>query len=66
MTRETIETTRKRTAIITGGSCGMGRNTAGNLARRGVDVIFTRAENFPRGDYTAIWRFVLGPSMLAG
>jgi len=35
----------KRTAIITGGSRGMGRNTAGNLARRGVDVIFTYHSN---------------------
>ncbi len=31
----------KRTAIITGGSRGLGRNTAVSLARRGVDVIFT-------------------------
>jgi len=28
-------------AIITGGSRGLGRNTAVNLARRGVDVLFT-------------------------
>jgi NAD(P)-dependent dehydrogenase (short-subunit alcohol dehydrogenase family) len=28
-------------AIITGGSRGLGRNTAVNLARRGVDLIFT-------------------------
>jgi NAD(P)-dependent dehydrogenase (short-subunit alcohol dehydrogenase family) len=28
-------------AIITGGSRGLGRNTAINLARRGVDVLFT-------------------------
>jgi NAD(P)-dependent dehydrogenase (short-subunit alcohol dehydrogenase family) len=30
-----------RTAIITGASRGLGRNTAVNLARRGVDIIFT-------------------------
>src|SRR2546428_6773421 len=30
-----------RVAIITGGSRGLGRNTAVSLARRGVDVIFT-------------------------
>lgn len=30
-----------RTAIITGGSRGLGRNTAVNIARRGGDVIFT-------------------------
>jgi len=31
--------------IITGGSRGLGRNTAVNLARRGVDVIFTYHSN---------------------
>jgi NAD(P)-dependent dehydrogenase (short-subunit alcohol dehydrogenase family) len=34
-----------RTAIITGGSRGLGRNTAVNLARHGVDVIFTYHSN---------------------
>src|SRR5580693_2254044 len=34
-----------RTAIITGGSRGLGRNTAINLARRGVDVLFTYRAN---------------------
>jgi NAD(P)-dependent dehydrogenase (short-subunit alcohol dehydrogenase family) len=32
-------------AIVTGGSRGMGRNTAANLAKRGVDVIFTYHSN---------------------
>lgn len=34
-----------KTAIITGGSRGLGRNTAVNLARRGVDLIFTYHSN---------------------
>jgi NAD(P)-dependent dehydrogenase (short-subunit alcohol dehydrogenase family) len=34
-----------KTAIITGGSRGIGRNTAANLARRGVDVMFTYHSN---------------------
>jgi NAD(P)-dependent dehydrogenase (short-subunit alcohol dehydrogenase family) len=37
----TTGNTIARTAIITGGSRGLGRNTAVNLARRGVDIIFT-------------------------
>jgi NAD(P)-dependent dehydrogenase (short-subunit alcohol dehydrogenase family) len=44
MTGPKVETTT-RTAIITGGSRGMGRNTAVNLAKRGVDVIFTYHSN---------------------
>ncbi|HXA04311.1 MAG TPA: SDR family NAD(P)-dependent oxidoreductase, partial [Bryobacteraceae bacterium] len=37
------------TAIITGGSRGLGRNTAVNLARRGVDIIFTYHSNAAEG-----------------
>ena len=34
-----------KTAIISGGSRGLGRNTAVNLARRGVDILFTYHSN---------------------
>lgn len=34
-----------KTAIITGGSRGLGCNTAVHLAQRGVDVIFTFRTN---------------------
>lgn len=37
--------TNEKTAIITGGSRGLGRNTALNVARRGVDIIFTYHSN---------------------
>ena len=34
-----------KTAIITGGSRGLGRNTAIQLARRGVDILFSYHPN---------------------
>ncbi len=40
-TDHTRVSTSTKIAIITGGSRGLGRNTALNLARRGVDIIFT-------------------------
>jgi len=39
-----------RIAIITGGSRGLGRNTAINLMQRGVDVIFTYRANKQEAD----------------
>jgi len=45
MESKTVGTMTNKTAIITGGSRGIGRNTAVNLARRGVDVIFTYHSN---------------------
>ena len=37
-------------AIVTGGSRGLGRNTAINLAQRGIDVIFTYRTNRKEAD----------------
>lgn len=45
MANETIGTMRDKVTIITGGSRGLGRNTAVNLARRGVDILFTYRAN---------------------
>lgn len=45
MANETVGAMKDRVAIVTGGSRGLGRNTAVNLARRGVDVIFTYRAN---------------------
>jgi NAD(P)-dependent dehydrogenase (short-subunit alcohol dehydrogenase family) len=41
MASENVGTMKDKVAIVTGGSRGLGRNTAINLARRGVNIIFT-------------------------
>jgi NAD(P)-dependent dehydrogenase (short-subunit alcohol dehydrogenase family) len=41
MPEQTAGTSAHKVAIVTGGSRGLGRNTAINLARRDVDIIFT-------------------------
>ena len=55
MAKETFAVTENRAAIITGGSGGLGRNTAVNLARRGVDIIFTYRAN----RLASCWRYLL-------
>jgi len=45
MGTEGIATMKGRIAVITGASRGLGRNTALNLARRGVNIIFTYRAN---------------------
>lgn len=45
MAAEEVGSVTNKIAIVTGGSRGLGRNTALNLARRGVDVIFTYRAN---------------------
>jgi NAD(P)-dependent dehydrogenase (short-subunit alcohol dehydrogenase family) len=41
MGNEKAGTAQDKVAIITGGSRGIGRDTVVNLARRGVNIIFT-------------------------
>jgi NAD(P)-dependent dehydrogenase (short-subunit alcohol dehydrogenase family) len=50
MATKTNGSTASRIAIVTGGSRGLGRNTAVNLAQRGVDVIFTYRANQKEAD----------------
>ena len=50
MATETTGIMKDRVAVITGGSRGLGRNTAVNLARRGVNVIFTYRSNQKEAD----------------
>jgi NAD(P)-dependent dehydrogenase (short-subunit alcohol dehydrogenase family) len=50
MPTETQPGPSRKIALITGGSRGLGRNTALNLARRGVDVIFTYRANRAEAD----------------
>ena len=45
MENQGLKSMKNNIAIITGGSRGIGRNTAVNLARRGVHVIFTYHSN---------------------
>jgi len=50
MPKETAVSTVARVAIVTGGSRGLGRNTVINLARRGVNSIFTYNSNRAEAD----------------
>lgn len=45
MTVESVDKSKAKIAIITGGSRGLGRNAALHLARRGVDTILTYRSN---------------------
>lgn len=42
--------TGRKIAVVTGGSRGLGRNTIDNLARRGIDTIFTYNSNRAEAD----------------
>jgi NAD(P)-dependent dehydrogenase (short-subunit alcohol dehydrogenase family) len=50
MTAENTSNSKARIALITGGSRGLGRNTAINLAKKGVDVVLTYHSNKAEAD----------------
>jgi NAD(P)-dependent dehydrogenase (short-subunit alcohol dehydrogenase family) len=59
------QTIAPRIAIVTGGSRGLGRSTVLNLARRGVDVIFTYKSNTSEADTVAALAAEAGRKALA-
>jgi len=58
MANDTVGPTTNKTAVITGGSRGLGRNTSLNLARRGADIIITYHSN--KGEADSLIREVEG------
>lgn len=52
-------------ALVTGGSRGLGRNTVINLARRGVDIIFTYRSNKAEADAAVAEVAALGSKAVA-
>jgi len=55
----------QKTAIITGGSRGLGRNTAINLARNGTDIILTYHSNQKEADSAVAEIGALGQKAVA-
>ena len=65
MVQESSAKSNTKIAIITGGSRGLGRNTALSLARRGVDVILTYHSNRAEAESAAAEIQALGRKAVA-
>ncbi|MGE8378678.1 MAG: SDR family NAD(P)-dependent oxidoreductase, partial [Sphingobacterium sp.] len=51
---------KNKTALVTGGSRGLGRNIAINLAKKGIDVILTYNSNKEEADHVVSMIKALG------
>jgi NAD(P)-dependent dehydrogenase (short-subunit alcohol dehydrogenase family) len=65
MANETIATSKVKIALVTGGSRGLGRNTALSLARKDVDVVITYHSNQTEADNTVAAIKALGRNAAA-
>ena len=60
-----MESRNRKIAVVTGGSRGLGRNTALHLARRGVDVILTYRSQRTEAEQVVAEIAALGGSAVA-
>jgi len=60
-----MTTTKSKIALVTGGSRGLGRNMAINLAKKGIDVVFTYNSNKQKADEVIAEIQSLGQKALA-
>jgi len=60
-----MTTTKSKIALITGGSRGLGRNMAINLAKKGIDVVLTYLSNKQKADEVVAEIHALGQKAVA-
>ncbi|CAM5445380.1 3-oxoacyl-[acyl-carrier-protein] reductase FabG OS=Afipia felis OX=1035 GN=fabG_7 PE=3 SV=1 [Afipia felis] len=65
MANQTTANSKVKIALVTGGSRGLGRNTALSLARKGVDVVITYHSNQTEADSTVAAIKALGRNAAA-
>src|SRR6266540_262723 len=58
-------TTKRKIAVITGGSRGLGRNMAISIAKKGIDVVLTYKSNKEKADETVAEIESLGQKAMA-